>query len=87
MKEHGEHAATVHYHLAEAIRACRSWSDAERHALRAREFAEERGDRELVRIAQRTFTHAQRGEEATPKPTPRRLRGFSIIHLALGRPR
>jgi tetratricopeptide (TPR) repeat protein len=70
IKDHGEHAATVHYHIAEASRACRSWPDAERHAARARELAVERGDRELVRLADRSLAQAHQGEEAGPKPTP-----------------
>lgn len=70
VREHNEHEATVHYHLAEAARACRSWAEAERHAVRARELGLERGDRELVRIAERALEQSRRGEEAAAKPTP-----------------
>ncbi|HET7462609.1 MAG TPA: hypothetical protein VFJ82_15250 [Longimicrobium sp.] len=65
-----EHASVVYYHVAEGARACRSWAEAERHARRARELALKRGDREMVRLAERTigFVARQTGIEAVSVP-------------------
>lgn len=65
--EHPEHASTVHYHLSEAARACRGWEAAERHASQSRELAVARGDREMVRLAERSLSVARHRE---PAPTP-----------------
>jgi tetratricopeptide (TPR) repeat protein len=65
-----EHASVVYYHVAEGARACRSWAEAERHARRARELALKRGDREMVRLAERTLglVARQTGIEAASVP-------------------
>lgn len=64
-----EHAATVEYHLGEAARACRLWPEAEQHARKARHLAMARGDRELIRLAARTFRFARDRQIASQHPT------------------
>jgi hypothetical protein len=66
---HAEHSAATHYHLAEAARACRSWTEAEQHARHARELAVARGDREVARHAERVLADAL-AHTVTPLQTP-----------------
>lgn len=69
-KKHVEHASTIYYHLAEGARACRAWTEAERHAREARQFATARGDREMVRLAERSLSLSQARETAPAQRTP-----------------
>jgi tetratricopeptide (TPR) repeat protein len=69
-KKYGEHAPTIHYHLAEGARACRLWPDAERHARRARQLAIARGDGELVRLARRSLRFTAERESGHSQLAP-----------------
>lgn len=91
VKIYQEHASVVYYHVAEGARACRSWTEAERHARRSRELAMKRGDREMLRLAERTLTLAvrQTSVEAASMPPgspPERLTRELIARLSRWNP-
>jgi tetratricopeptide (TPR) repeat protein len=84
-EKHAELAPATFYHLAEAARAGGEWDVAEMYAVQSRELAFARGDREIIRHAERALGHVHSRTITPPLSLDGPERLVSVLRIRLKR--